>query len=267
MPTKRPARRATDCQSPTASPKRDTATDRPRSKPRPGICASHTCSRSPPGSSNAGRQACARDTLVVARGPLRVLLRHSALDRSRTRPLVYFQGRRLAAARDPVFSTPDRSGHLLGHARRHPRRRLRRTAPVDAGRHTHQLGETGAERTQRRTPDRETHLGDAEITTTQQGHRPLDPPRHQVAVRRLSVSLPELTAEMPGRHVHPPGKRLHVQRLRVFPVDPIADLAQPRELTQVLRRGWSAGHPRDRATPYPSCPTQVSRDTSPGGRR
>jgi len=38
------------------------------------------------------------------------------------------------------------------------------------------------------------------------------------------------------------GERLDVQRLRVLPVDPVADAAQPREVAQVLRRGGSAGH-------------------------
>jgi hypothetical protein len=39
---------------------------------------------------------------------------------------------RLAAARDRRFSIPDRPGHLLGHARRRPRRRARRVeTPAD----------------------------------------------------------------------------------------------------------------------------------------
>jgi hypothetical protein len=33
------------------------------------------------------------------------------------------------------------------------------------------------------------------------------------------------------------GERLDVQRLRVLPVDPVADAAQPREVAQVLRLG------------------------------
>jgi hypothetical protein len=44
------------------------------------------------------------------------------------------------------------------------------------------------------------------------------------------------------------GERLDVQRLRVLPVDPVSDAAQQREVAQVLRRGGSAGHLRDRAT-------------------
>ena len=48
---------------------------------------------------------------------------------------------------------------------------------------------------------------------------------------------PELAAQVPGRHVRVAGERLDVQRLRVLPVDPVADAAQPRQITQVLRRG------------------------------
>jgi hypothetical protein len=53
---------------------------------------------------------------------------------------------------------------------------------------------------------------------------------------------------MPGRHVRAAGERLDVQRLRVLPVDPVADTPEPREVAQLLRRCGSAGHPRDRAT-------------------
>jgi hypothetical protein len=59
----------------------------------------------------------------------------------------------------------------------HSRRRVRRLAPVGAGRHTGQFGEARAEGTQRRAADREADLGDAEVTTTQQRHRPFDAPR------------------------------------------------------------------------------------------
>src|SRR6266849_4637942 len=121
-------------------------------------------------------------------------------------------------------------------------------APVGAGRPTDQVGEATTEGARRRAADRETDLGDAEVATTQQRHRALDGPRHQVAVRRLSVGEPELAAEVPGRHVRAAGERLDVLRLRVLPVDPVADAAQPREVAQVPRRGGSAGHLRDRAT-------------------
>ena len=113
---------------------------------------------------------------------------------------------------------------------------LRLLAPVGAGRHADQLGEAGAEGAQRRTADRETDLGDAQVATAQQRHRALDPPRHQIAVRRLAVRQPELPAEMPGRHVRAAGERLDVQRLRVFAVDAVAHAAQPREVLEALLR-------------------------------
>jgi hypothetical protein len=69
-----------------------------------------------------------------------------------------------------------------------------------------------------------------------------------MGVRRLAVGEPELAAEVPGRQVRAAGERLDVQRLRVLPVDPVADAAQPRTVTQVLRRRWAAGHLRGRAT-------------------
>ena len=47
---------------------------------------------------------------------------------------------------------------------------------------------------------------------------------------------------MPGRHVRAAGERLDVQRLRVLPVDPVADAAQPGEVAQVLLGGRRGGH-------------------------
>jgi hypothetical protein len=115
-------------------------------------------------------------------------------------------------------------------------------APVGAGRHPDKLGEASAEGAQRRAADRETDLGNAEVATTQQRHRALDAPRHQIGVRRLAVGEPELAAEVPGRHVRAAGERLDVQRLRVLPVDPVANATQPRQVAQALRRRPSAGH-------------------------
>ena len=60
------------------------------------------------------------------------------------------------------------------------------------------VGEASAEGAQRRAADRETDLGDAQGPTTQQRHRPLDAPRHQVAVRRLAVGEPELALRCPA---------------------------------------------------------------------
>jgi hypothetical protein len=70
---------------------------------------------------------------------------------------------------DRCFLIPDRSGHLLRHARRHPGRRARRVAPVDAGRHADQVGEAAAEGAQRRA-DRETDLERARIGAEGAGH-------------------------------------------------------------------------------------------------
>jgi hypothetical protein len=140
----------------------------------------------------------------------------------------------IGAAPYPRFSIPDRSAHLFRHARRHPLSRARRLAPIDAGRHTNQLAEASAEGAKRRAADREADLGDAQVATTQQRHRALDAPRHQVGVGRLAVGAPELAAEVPGRHVRAAGERLDVQRLGVLPVDPVAHAAQPREVAQVL---------------------------------
>src|SRR5438132_973845 len=136
-------------------------------------------------------------------------------------------------------------------------------APVGAGRHAGQFGEASAEGAQRRAADRETDLGDAEIAPAQQRHRALDLPRHQVAVRRFAVGEPELAAEVPGRHVRAAGERLDVQRLRVLPVDPVPDAAQPREVAQALRRGGSAGHLRDLTKVRRSCLAPLASHPTP----
>ena len=57
---------------------------------------------------------------------------------------------------------------------------------------------------------------------------------------------------MPGRHARVAGERLNLQRLGVLPVDPVAHAAQPREIAQVLLRGGSTGHLRDRAQVTPA---------------
>src|ERR1700674_3376332 len=162
--------------------------------------------------------------------------------------MVMFMTVMLGAACDRRFSIPDRSGHLFRHARRQLAIRVSRLAPIDAGRHTDQLGEASAEGAQRRAADLETDLGDAEVATTQQCHRALDAPRHQIAVWRLAERELELAAEVPGRHVRAAGERLDVQRLRVLPVHPVANAAQAREVAQMLSRGWCVGHLRDHAT-------------------
>src|SRR5262245_51134057 len=84
------------------------------------------------------------------------------------------------------FSVPDRTGEHLGDAGRHGGALVMAAGPVGARALADELGESGAERTQRRTPDREADLGDREIAAPQQRLRPLDPAGHQVAVRRLA---------------------------------------------------------------------------------
>jgi hypothetical protein len=74
---------------------------------------------------------------------------------------------------------------------------------------------------------------------------------------------PELAAEVPNRHVGAAGQGLDVQRLGILPVDPVADATQQREVAQVLRRGGSAGHLRDRATSRRSCPAPLASGPTP----
>src|ERR1044072_8683928 len=93
------------------------------------------------------------------------------------------------------FSIPDRSGHLLDDARRHPHGGACRVAPGGARRHAEELGEARAEGAQRRAADLEADLGDAEVAATQQRHRALDPSRHEIGVGRLAVREPERAAE------------------------------------------------------------------------
>jgi len=150
----------------------------------------------------------------------------------------------LHACVDRRFSIPDRSSHLPHDARRHPRRRAGRQAPVAARGHADQLGEAGSEGTQRGASDLEADLSNAEVATTQQRHCSLDAARHKVAVRRLAVSESELAAEMSGRHIRVVGKHLDVQRIRVIPVDPVANSAQTHQVPQVRLQSGSAGHQR-----------------------
>ena len=51
----------------------------------------------------------------------------------------------------------------------------------------------------------------------------LDAARHQLGAGRLSRGALELATQVAGRHVHAVGQRLHVERLLVVAVDPVAD--------------------------------------------
>ena len=64
---------------------------------------------------------------------------------------------------------------------------------------------------------------------------------------------------MPGRHVQAAGQCLNIQRLCILPVDPVANVTQPREVAQVLLDGGRAGHLRNRAMSDPGCLAPLSR--------
>jgi hypothetical protein len=65
-------------------------------------------------------------------------------------------------------------------------------------------------------------------------------------LRTVGFSWPqrtsELAAEMSGRHMSVVGERIDIQRIRVLPIDPVANPAQTRQLAQVQLRGGCAGH-------------------------
>src|SRR2546429_8309993 len=84
------------------------------------------------------------------------------------------------------------SGDGLGVARRDGGQPAVVAGPVRAGRLPDDLGEPGTERAEGGTADRHAHLGDAAVTAAQQRLGPLDPPGHQVVVRRLAVRRAEL---------------------------------------------------------------------------
>jgi hypothetical protein len=56
--------------------------------------------------------------------------------------------------------------------------------------------------------------------------------------------------------MHTARERLNIKRLRILPVNPVPDPAQPREVTQVLRR--ECAHPRGVTHERtPSCLTRM----------
>src|SRR5947209_7031137 len=140
------------------------------------------------------------------------------------------------------FSIPDWSRDALGHARRHPEALPAGLAPVGARGDPDELGEARAEGAERRAADFEADLRHAQLAGAQQRHRALDPAGHQVAVGRLAVGRAELPAEVPGRHVRAARERLHIQRLSVVTVDPVAHTPQRREVAQALIVGGGVWH-------------------------
>ena len=129
--------------------------------------------------SDVGADLEAERVAIERQGRLRVVVRQEA------GITVDVHAVRLGGARRLRFSIP-RSGDLLFDARRQSRRRVGSAAPIGATRHTHQLGEAGAERAERCAADREADLGGAHVAAPEQRHRALDAPRHVVRVRRLT---------------------------------------------------------------------------------
>src|SRR4029077_11744670 len=81
------------------------------------------------------------------------------------------------------FFDPARSGPVFGDARGDHRGGVVAPGPVGAWRLPDDLGEPGAERSERGTADLHAHVGHGKVAAAQQRHGPLDPPGHQVAVR------------------------------------------------------------------------------------
>ena len=94
---------------------------------------------------------------------------------------------RYARAATEASPIPARPRDGLGEAGRDRCRGPVVAVAVGARRLADELGETRAERAQRRTSDRHADLGDAEVASPQERLRPLDASGHQIAVRRLAV--------------------------------------------------------------------------------
>ena len=111
-----------------------------------------------------------------------------------------------------------RSGEMLMTHDGNPRmRRLGRGTRSATSRRSPR--EARAERSQRRTADREADLRHAQIAAAQQSHRPLDAACHQVSVRRLAVGeFPRSRLRWPGDMRASRASASVVQRQRVLAV-------------------------------------------------
>ncbi|KZS70594.1 hypothetical protein A4G29_05850 [Mycobacterium kansasii] len=69
------------------------------------------------------------------------------------------------------------------------------------------------------------------LAATQERHRALDAPRHEIRIRRFAIGQLELAAEMPGRHIHASGERVDGQRLCILAVDPVPSAPQQLEVS------------------------------------
>jgi hypothetical protein len=124
-------------------------------------------------------------------------------------------GRPLRGGGRVGFSIPDRSRADPGDAGRDGGPLVMAAGPVGARALADQLGEPRAERPPRGTADREADLSHLKVTPPQQRLGPLDPARHQVAVRRLPDGRAEAAGEMARRHEGDARQRRNIQRLRV----------------------------------------------------
>src|SRR5688500_1401136 len=98
------------------------------------------------------------------------------------------------------FSIPDRSRADHGDAARDRGDLVVAAGAVGARALADELREARAEGPQRRTADLEADLGHRQVAAPQQRLGPLDPARHQVAVRRLPVGGAEAAREVTRRH-------------------------------------------------------------------
>jgi hypothetical protein len=149
---------------------------------------------------------------------------------------------------------------------------------VGTGRHANKPSECRAERTQRGEPHLQTDLGHGQITPAQQRHRPLDPTRLQVAVRRFTEGLAKPSREVSRRHKRRPRHRRNVQRTCVLAVEQISRPTQVSQLSRVHhinvgpsaaeRRTWhhhtQSSRRRGARGRAPPC-TAVDRRNRPGG--
>src|SRR2546430_1125326 len=130
---------------------------------------------------------------------------------------------------DLCFSDPARPGDEFGPAARDGGEGRVVARRVGARALPHQFGEAGAERAEGSGADGHAHVGDTQVAPAQEGLRALDPPGHQVVVRRLAVGGAELPGEVRRGHVRGPAQRGYVQRPGVFPVDQVTGTSQVPE--------------------------------------
>ncbi|KZS65924.1 hypothetical protein LAUMK35_04141 [Mycobacterium pseudokansasii] len=67
------------------------------------------------------------------------------------------------------------------------------------------------------------------VAATQERHRALDAPPHQIRIGRFAIGELELAAEVPGGHIHAAGERVDVQRLCILAVHPVPSAPQQLE--------------------------------------